>query len=113
MQINCLEEKDVSIVQVSGRMDATTNADFEEACKELLLAGKSKLIINFEDLEYISSAGLRGILTIVKLAKQQNSKIVFCALQDMVSEVFKVSGFTSMLSIYQNKNEALLSILEA
>ncbi len=112
MQITSVEENNVVVVSVVGRMDATTNIEFETECKTLIQAGKTKLLINLEGLEYISSAGLRGVLTIVKLIKQQNGTICFCALQSMVNEVFKVSGFTSMLSIFPTQNEALLSIKE-
>ncbi len=110
MQLTVNEEKNCTIGSLDGRMDATTTSDFETQCKALIQDGKTTLLINLEKLEYISSAGLRGILTIIKLIKQQSGKIGFCALQPMVSEVFKVSGFTSMLSIYPGKDEALLSM---
>ncbi len=113
MNITTHEENSISIVSLSGRMDASTTNDFENACNVLLQADKIKLLIDMNELEYISSAGLRGILTIVKRIKQKQGQIAFCALQNMVSEVFKVSGFTSMLSIYNNKDEALLVMSEA
>ncbi len=112
MQISKITEKNTTIVSLLGRMDATTSIDFENECKALVQENSKNLLIDMGGLEYISSAGLRSILTIVKLIKQEKGKIGFCELQTMVEEVFKVSGFTSMLKVFQAKNEALIYMNE-
>lgn len=51
------------------------------------------------DLEYISSAGLRGILGLVKSIKAASGRLAFCSLQPMAAEVFRISGFNAMLTV--------------
>ncbi|MGM0759793.1 MAG: STAS domain-containing protein [Thermodesulfobacteriota bacterium] len=65
------------------------------------------IIVNFQDGEYMSSAGLRSILSLGKKVKAQGKSLVFCNLQGMVQEVFDVSGFTSIFSAYKSQEEAL------
>ncbi len=110
MEITAEERQDIVIVHINGRMDATTVADFEEFCRSKLEENKSKLVVSMQGLEYISSAGLRGILLMEKMSRAKGGKIVFCALQEMVAEVFKISGFTSILKISPNIDEAIASL---
>ena len=102
------EEKDgVSILNLAGRMDATTVIHFEDAFRSKIEENASKIIINLAELEYISSAGLRGILIAEKSSKANKSTLAFCTMQDMVAEVFKISGFNSILKVYATQEEAM------
>ena len=62
---------------------------------------------NFENLEYISSAGLRVVLVIAKKLKPVNGQMLISNLKGVVKEVFEISGFTSLLQIYETEEEAL------
>lgn len=107
-----VEEKDNDsiVISLEGRIDATTTTLFEEACKKAFESGIKAVIVDMEQVEYISSAGLRGVLTMLKLAKSASIDFVFCSLGDMVSEVFRISGFNSVLTIYATKKEALAAL---
>ena len=107
MQALVSVQKNITILTLSGRMDATTANVFGDACKAALDDGAKKIIIDLGAVEYISSAGLRVILTMMKAAKAASGKLAFCSMQSMVSDVFKISGFSSMLSIYPSTEEAL------
>ena len=107
MQINTTIQDGVSVTRVSGRMDATTVAEFNEECQNLLKSGSGRIIIDLEGLEYISSAGLRGILTMGKACKAAGTALAFCSMQSMVADMFKLSGFTSILRVYSTLDEAL------
>lgn len=104
-----IEEKtpSLTIISLDGRMDAGNAAEFNEAFDAVLEKRPAKLIINLGGLQYISSAGLRSILTLVKACKAVNAVLKFCAMQPMVADVFKVSGFSSMLSIFDTLDAAL------
>ncbi len=110
MRISIEEERGVTIVSLDGRIDATTTAIFEDNCKKIFEASVTAVIIDMQYVEYISSAGLRSVLMMLKLGKEKSVRFVFCALSDMVSEVFRISGFTSLLSIYPTKKEALAAL---
>ncbi len=107
MEVLVSDKKDYSVITLKGRMDATTVARFEEVCTATLEKNFSKIIINLEELEYISSAGLRGILLMEKLSKKHNTMLVFYGLQHMVKEVFDISGFTAILKICDTYDSAV------
>jgi anti-sigma B factor antagonist len=65
------------------------------------------MIIDFKDLDYISSAGLRVILKATKALKREEGKMMLCDMQDYVKEVFEIAGFDSFLPIVGTMNDAL------
>ena len=107
MQINTTIQDGVSVTKIAGRMDATTVTEFNDECQKLLNSGSGRIIIDLEGLEYISSAGLRGILTMGKACKSAGTTLAFCSMQAMVADMFKLSGFTSILKVYPSLDEAL------
>ena len=109
MQVVTSEQGCVGIIALTGRIDATTASSFETSCRELLDSGAKK-VVDLGGVEYISSAGLRGILTMVKASKAAAATLAFCSMQSMVAEVFKISGFSSMLPIYATRDEAVSAL---
>ncbi len=106
MEIFTRKEKDVSVVVVSGRMDAITAPDFENHLDSLISQGDRSFLINLSDLVYISSAGLRSILSSAKKLKSLSGEIVFVGLQGHVEEVFQISGFLSIFKVFPSEIEA-------
>jgi len=96
------------VVSVNGRLDAITAPDFETECSKRINQGELFLIADFAELEYISSAGLRSVLQIAKKLRQSKGNINFCCLSSMVENVFSISGFTTMFSIHDSLDKALL-----
>ncbi len=101
MQINVRKDQNLLIVSVCGRMDTVTAPDFQEKMQEFLNQGEKKIIMDFCDLEYVSSAGLRCILFAAKKAKAAGGAVACCGLQTMVKKVFDVSGFTAMIPVFE------------
>ena len=110
MEVIVTEQDGIAIVELAGRMDATTTPEFENATRALLEAGKQRLLIDMSRLEYISSAGLRGILGLVKALKACAGKLAFCSLQPMTAEVFRISGVNAMLTGRDSRQEALAAL---
>lgn len=82
---------------VSGRVDTTNAKEFEDAVSSSLDGIKS-LIMDFAELEYISSAGLRVLLIAIKRMNKQGSMVIKNA-NEMVKEIFEVTGFSDMVDI--------------
>lgn len=110
MEITKRKEKNVAIVAVSGRIDAITAPDFEKNLDELIAAGERAILIDLTALGYISSAGLRSILSSAKKLKALSGEILFTGLQGPVEEVFQISGFKSIFKIFLSEAEALGSM---
>ena len=84
-------------VAVVGRLDTSTAPDVEEVLKESF-EGITKLILDFEGLEYLSSAGLRVILQAQKTMNKQGEMVVR-NVNETVTEIFEVTGFYDILNI--------------
>ena len=97
MTINTAKNGAELTICVAGRLDTTTAPDLEKTLKESL-DGITALTFDFEKLDYISSAGLRVLLSAQKtMAKQGSMKIIH--VNELVMEVFDVTGFADILTI--------------
>ena len=94
--IKTAEDKKLA-VEVKGRLDTTTAPELEAALKEAM-EGIEELTLNFAELEYISSAGLRVLLATQK-AMQGKGEMIVTGVNDIVMEVFEVTGFCDILNI--------------
>ena len=86
-------------VRMSGRLDAGTTPDAEKIFEKIQNSDRLGVLLDLDGLEYISSVGLRVILTLVKELGMKGGKVVLCSLSDYVNEIFEVSGFTAIIPI--------------
>ena len=82
---------------VAGRLDTTTAPELEEELKNSL-DGIEELVLDLKDLDYISSAGLRVLLSAQKIMNTKGSMVVR-SVNETVMEVFEVTGFSDILTI--------------
>ena len=97
MEIIRTEEGGVVTLKVSGRMDTNTAPEAEAAVARENMGGK--LVFDFNELEYISSAGLRVLLAAQKKANAAGGEMVVTGCQEAVLDVFDVTGFSDILTI--------------
>ena len=107
MEINQENNNGIEIFNVKGSLDSNTSTEFETLIYTALENGQRKLILNLENLDYISSAGIRVMLKTTKDLKRMEGNIVLCALQDYVKEVFEIAGFDGYLNIENNLKTAI------
>ena len=110
MEITETKQNDVSIFKLNGRLDSNTSPELEKKLSDAMEDGSKSMVIDFEDLDYISSAGLRIILKTTKDLKRSEGNIILCAMQDYVKEVFEIAGFDTFLPIESTMDEALSKI---
>jgi anti-sigma B factor antagonist len=84
-------------VTLTGRLDTTTSPQLEAEFKKSI-DGVDYLILDFKNLEYLSSAGLRVLLAVQKVMNKQG-KMVIRNVNDTISEVFEITGFADILTI--------------
>ncbi|MEW6669162.1 MAG: STAS domain-containing protein [Thermodesulfobacteriota bacterium] len=107
MEIDKRKEKDALVISVKGRLDAVTSPVLEKDLTELMAGGEKFLVVDLGDLDYISSAGLRTILASTKKLKEKQGKLLLASLKSVVKEVFEISGFSSIIPIYESVDSAL------
>ena len=83
---------------LEGRLDTTTAPQLDAELKDLLPV-ITELKLNFSKLEYISSAGLRVLLATQKALNAKKGSMVVCNVNETISEVFEVTGFSDILTI--------------
>jgi anti-anti-sigma factor len=107
VEITVRDEGDTKVVMLNGKLDTNTTPSAEAEINALLDAGAQKLLINFEQLTYISSSGLRLLLALAKRMKSAGGDLKVCSLNEMATEVFEVSGFSSILNVFASEADAL------
>ena len=93
----CSTENQKLILELEGRLDTVTSPELEDELSGSL-DGVSELIIDFGKLEYISSAGLRVLLSAQKVMNKQGVMKV-TNVNETVMEIFEVTGFSDILTI--------------
>ena len=97
MQIDQLKEGTTLTMKVSGRLDTMTAPQLENEITGHL-DGITEFIMDFSDLEYISSAGLRVLLVTTKMMKEKG-RFVIRNINETVKEIFEVTGFMDILNV--------------
>lgn len=99
-------DRDILVLKPAGRLDSNTAPEFEKHLIENMELHHN-LVLDLSALDYVSSAGLRVLLIGAKRIKQLSGIMVLCALQDSIHQVFEISGFLSILTICNSREEAL------
>lgn len=98
---------DILILRMHGRLDAVSSPNAEHAVFDYINVGHSKLVFNFAGIDYLSSAGMRMLLSVTKKLKTLPGKLVLCAITQNVMDVLKMSGFDHVLEISLTEEDAL------
>jgi anti-anti-sigma factor len=102
---------DVKVAAMVPRFDAYSAKEVEAALKEIVESGAKKILCDFSNTEYISSAGLRVLLATAKSLQRADGKIALCALKPYVKEVFETAGFTQLFETHDSEEAALQSLV--
>ena len=103
MKIDERDEK--STLYVGGYLDAHTASKFESKIQEIIQSGKYNIILNFSELEYISSAGLGVIMGNIEEIRNHDGDIKLTGMSDKIYRVFDLVGFPSLYDIYKTQEE--------
>jgi anti-anti-sigma factor len=106
MQISSRTSDGVHIVAIAGSLDSTTSPEAQKALAAVV-AGAKTVVLDFTELSYISSAGLRVLLGAAKQLRSSGGKLRMFGLNPSVTEVFEISGFAAILPVYPSEAEAL------
>jgi anti-anti-sigma factor len=107
VNITTSEVEGITIAEFEGNLDTNTAPDAEERLGELLEKGVTKILVDFTTLHYISSAGLRVLLATTKRLGGTGGSMRLCGLNETVDEVFEISGFSTIFSVFGTRDEAL------
>lgn len=110
IEVNERKEGGIMVLLVKGRLDSNTSNDLEKRLFDLIQRGEKRFVLDFKELDYISSAGLRVLVKSVKELKQSDGKLCICSVKDYIKEVFDLCGFASFLPIHSTLDTSLQSL---
>ena len=101
------EKGDISIINLKGYLDAHTAPTLENNFTQLIGENKFKIVVNFEELAYISSAGLGVFMAYIENIRDNKGDIKLTNMTDKVFNIFDLLGFPLLYEIYKNEDEAI------
>ena len=110
MQINTRQVDGMTVIDMSGRLDTSTSGAAYDELVAIAKSGVTKVVLNLDKMEYVSSAGLRIILTAAKLLKSSMGEMKICHANGVVKEVLEISGFNHLIDIYDEEKDAIAAL---
>ncbi len=107
IRVEPLTGKGISVIHVSGYLDAHTFEQLEETIADLFNAKQHKVIVNLAKVEYISSAGAGVFIGALSEAQEHNGNIILMSPTGNVREVFDLLGLTQIFSVVDNLDAAI------
>ncbi len=107
MDLQTKIENNAIVVSISGRLDAVTAPEYEKTIRDLIDSGNIYIVVDFEQLDYISSAGLRGLLLMAKLLNTKGGRACLANVKGNVRSVFDMCGFNTVFRMENSVAEAL------
>jgi len=98
----------VTIAAISGRVDSTTAGTMETELNKLIFANK-RVVLDLKELEFLSSAGVRAIISGLKIAKKSRHAIKLAAIPDHIAGILKTLGVMELMQAYPSVEEAIAS----
>ena len=97
----------IATLKVAGRLDANTVNIMEKALTDSLATGARALVLDMAELTYISSSGLRALLTAKRNSTQKKGDLYICSLKRNVRDVFDMVGFSAVFHIHETLAQAM------
>lgn len=110
MLIHTVNRGLASVFHISGRLDSSATAELEAKVLESLDGGAKHLLLDFSQLEYINSAGLRVLVMSYQRLNPQGGRILICGVRDYIAEIFDISGYNRIFSMHADTDSALREI---
>ena len=106
LNIQIEEDRGITLIRVEGRLDAASAPLLEKKLVEQVEGGKTKLLIDFAKVNYLSSAGMRLLLSTTKKLKGISGGLHLCSVSEEVMEIIKMAGFERVIQIFPTEQEA-------
>ena len=108
MEITAKELKRVDVVAVRGRVDSSTAPELDEVLNSILDAGRFRICMDLENLDYLSSAGIKVLISTLKTCKRWNrGDLRLAKVPPRIFEVFDLAGLTPLFNMYPSLAEAV------
>ena len=107
LEIAWERQDEIAIAILRGRIDGNSTAQMQSELESGVDADDRALILDFEQVSYINSSGLRVGLRIAKQCRESGRKFGICSLSDATSDIVAISGFDQVIPVFESRNRAL------
>lgn len=108
MEVTTQKFKQCDLITVKGRVDSATAAQLGEALEAITKGGRYKIVFDMSDVEYMSSAGMRVLLSTQKECKRLNrGEVVLAVVSDRIKEALDLAGFIPLFTILDEVTPAV------
>jgi anti-anti-sigma factor len=107
MNISTRSLDEIVAIDIEGKLDTQTSTPALEQLLQILESSPGKVLISLTPLEFVSSAGLRVILRVAKQVRGYGGELKVSGAQGVVKEVLEISGFDSLLDLYEDEEQAV------
>lgn len=107
MNISAQQQGKLWVITIQGRLDTIGAPEFDREMAQYLEQPAEGYLLDLSGMEYISSAGLRSLLVVAKRLGNTGQKLVLCGLNELANEVFDISGFKTLFTICQDREQGL------
>jgi anti-anti-sigma factor len=107
MTLNEENNGKVFVLVLSGKLDIEGAKMLVEKMTQILDGGERHIVLDFTDISYINSAGLRGLILVAKQLASSGGKLVLAAVSEPNQNILEISGLTSIFTLRPTRAEAL------
>ena len=106
LSIETDNRQSVSIMNVKGRVDSETAPELDDALTKLLQNNKNKIVLNLQDVNYMSSAGLRAMVKAYQSANKSGGDVRLAAVSEPIEVILRTVGMLQMFKMFSTSEEA-------
>ena len=111
MEINTTQYKHCDVVQVSGRIDSATSPQLQKVLDETTNSGRYRIILDLSNVEFMSSAGLRVLISTQKTCRRYNrGEVILASAPKRIYDALDLAGFVPLFKFYDNVLDAVGSV---
>ncbi len=103
-------EGGVFVIHLSGRLDSTSIIQFSNCLKHTLEMNAMKILVNFEEVEYLSSVGIRALISALNKIQERGGTMAICSLQDNIEEIDTILRLRDIFTVYPTEAEAIQAL---
>ena len=100
-------QEDIKIFRLKGRLDSNSSQELEDELFRAISDGSKKIIVDFENLDYISSAGIRVFFKVNRALLSEDGRVILCSMHKYIRETFKTTGIDTFVPILDTMAQAL------
>lgn len=109
VRIDISEKKDIVILKITGKVDSFSVDDLKNGFSRIMKKGKTNILVNMKDLNYIDSRGIGSIVSFAKWVDTIGGEMKIAEMGSNIRQVFNLLSFDQLFSIYETETDALSS----